>query len=79
MILQHSDLWEKPVGWARVGTIFSHPTRPPTHPPGRLDFNVCVCVCVCCDVCVSVLFVFCVCVCNSSPNQPQPNPNPTYS
>ena len=28
--LPHSDLWEKPVGRASVGTIFS-------HPPDRLD------------------------------------------
>ena len=31
LILPHSDLWEKPVGWSRVGTIFTHPaTRPNT-------------------------------------------------
>ena len=35
LLLPHADLWEKPVGWARVGTIFSHP---PGHPPDRLDF-----------------------------------------
>ena len=33
--LPHSDLWEKPVGWAEewLYILTSPPTQPPPHPP----------------------------------------------
>ena len=35
--LPHSDLWQKPVGWAEEWLYNLTPTQPPTQPPDQMD------------------------------------------
>ena len=66
--MPHSDLWEKPVGWAEEWLyILSFPaTQPPTHPPGHPTGWI-------------LGPVGKICGLGRTPTQQEPNPNPTQT